>query len=296
MNINALGAQVSPVIVRPFRAAAQTVKSDRTLQGIVQKMVDTYESTNRAARIKGQAIELASYVSAGLDEEMTEKQPKEVLEMYLHNFGFMKAVAANGIHVLNEVKDGLTACDQAAADYQDILDGNTELPEDLTREDVERLADITRKQREKYVRAGNKMLDSSLGVFCAFSGTLRRTFGEDPFEGKNLEVQLDVSNSTEDILSCIDEATGRLSNGVGVLDEGISLVAKELEKQNGLDEKIRKYIQMLSSSIDSSTYYSSRHTLASVLDMMDIQDQRDEAVRTGNYVDHGSYIEFNTYG
>lgn len=173
-----------------------------------------------------------------------EEQPSALSEIstkYLKFYAGMLDCYArlNNIteRALTEYRDQLTAFDQTIEAYQEMLDGKTALPENMTTEQVQAMLDVVKEIREQFLQEGakevNRYLDSS-NAFAEdklFHKITSAVLGE-PFG--NAEKGADfwrIDPNAEDIYGEIDRTLRAASDLTQTCRRGIGVIAAELERR-----------------------------------------------------------------
>ena len=181
-------------------------------------------------------LELSAEAADSKTDSALSEMPRELLEVYLNQY----KVAANLSHqneaALMEYRDQLSAFDQTIQEYQDMLDGKAELPQELGVEDVAALLEQTRADRERFLREGAKTLNpmGDTGLDISYKGAYQLL--GDPEGAKNGDFRWRLDPDAGDIYGQIDRALEATRRADGVCREGASRVLAELRRR-GLGEE-----------------------------------------------------------
>lgn len=143
--------------------------------------------------------------------------------------------------VLTEYRDQITAFDQTIQAYQDMLDGKTALPDNMTTEQVQAMLDLVKETRDQFVQNGAKEVNrylSSSNDFAddkLFNKITSSVLGESfDYAGKGADFWR-IDPNAEDIYGEIDRTLGALSSLTQTCRRGIATIAAELERRGYSD-------------------------------------------------------------
>lgn len=144
-------------------------------------------------------------------------------------------------HALTEYRDQLTAFDQTIQEYQDMLDGKTALPEDMSTEQVQAMLDLVKETRTQFLQDGGKEVNRRLAFSNSyaddrlFNHVASAVLGES-FEnaGKGTDFWR-IDPNAEDIYGEIDRALGAVDSLTQTCSRGLGAIATEL-KRRGYDD------------------------------------------------------------
>jgi hypothetical protein len=169
------------------------------------------------------------------DDATLEETPDELLGLFLNLFQVSATTSAREESELVEFRDQLTAFDETIAQYQAMMDSETDLPEGLEQNTVQELLDATKSAREVFLQKGVEYLNKY---------TSRDTVREDSYTSKSLDRILDtdwrdglddgswtIDVNAEDIYGEIDRVLAKTHSVTQTLNSGISKVVSELERR-----------------------------------------------------------------
>lgn len=136
--------------------------------------------------------------------------------------------------VLMEYRDQLSAFDQTIQQYQDMLDGKAELPQQMKMEDVSMLLERTRAARELFLQEGAKELNRVGSEGPDLTGKARQTAMGDLDDGRDLRWSIDAS--AKDIYGEIDRALAAAHKTTSLCREGASRIVAELKRRGLADQ------------------------------------------------------------
>lgn len=84
-------------------------------------------------------LELSAEAADSRADAALSEMPDELLELYLNQYKVAGNLSQQNEASLMEYRDQLSAFDQTIQEYQDMLDGNKALPEQMKLEDVSKL-------------------------------------------------------------------------------------------------------------------------------------------------------------
>lgn len=141
-------------------------------------------------------------------------------------------------HALTEYRDQLTAFDQTIQEYQDMLDGKSPFPEDMTAEQVQATLDLVKETRAQFLQDGGKEANRRLSFSHGFADdrlfnhVTSAVLGE-PFEnaGKGTDFW-HIDPDAEDIYGEIDRALGAVDSLTQTCSRGLGAIAAELRRRS----------------------------------------------------------------
>ena len=204
----------------------------------MRKQFDTLELSAEAAGSKA-------------DSDLSEI-PTELLEAYLNQYKVAAHLSHQNEAALTEYRDQLSAFDQTIQEYQDMLDGKTELPQKMKLEDVSMLLERTRAAREQFLQEGAKKLNRVGSEAPDLSDKARQIVIGDLDDGHGLRWSIDAS--TKDIYGEIDCALASASKTTSMCREGAARIVAELKRRGQADQP---YHQLRFDGQDSTVEHTS---------------------------------------
>ena len=158
---------------------------------------------------------------------------------------------------LTKFRDQLTIFDQTIQAYEEILAGNTALPENYTAQQIQSMLDLTREARAQYLQNGakevNRYLDNSQGL--SEDDLLHRitaaALGEAEGYGEKTSGAWRIDPEAEDIYGEIDRALSRVSSLSQTCRRGISAIVAELERRGYANAPYMAHLRLLSQPPES---------------------------------------------
>lgn len=226
-NNSSLQVNNSKIGILGKNSAAQDV-----LGRISENFLHSQAQTSLRDRVELQFSDVLEAEPASLSEVSTEH-----LKFYA---GMLDCYARlNNVteRTLTEYRDQIAAFDQTMQQYQDMLDGKTALPENMSTDQVQAMLDLVKQTREQFVQDGAKEVNrclSSSNAFAddaVFNKITSAVLGES-FEnaGKGADFWR-VDPNAEDIYGEIDRALGAVDSLTQTCRKGIQAVAAELERR-----------------------------------------------------------------
>lgn len=201
-----------------------------------ENLLDARQQTSLQDRVK---LEF----SGVLDTEYSalSEVPTDVLKFFAGALDMYARFNSMTEHALTTYRDQLTAFDQTIQEYQDMLDGKTALPEDLTTEQVQAMLDLVKETRAQFLQDGGKEVNcrlSSSNYYAddkLFNHVTSAVLGE---SFKNAGKGADfwhIDPNAEDIYGEIDRALGAVDSLTQTCSRGLGAIAAELRRR-GYDD------------------------------------------------------------
>ena len=159
--------------------------------------------------------------------------PEELLRFYLNQCKVGAVISQNLETALTEYRDQLSAFDQTIQEYQDMLDGKTAMPEQMTQEDVALLLETTKAAREQFLQQGAEKLNQFAKEAPTPKGLLGNGYsmimGE---QGSGQEEpRRQINASTGDIYGQIGRALASAHKVTSTFQDGASSILAELKRR-----------------------------------------------------------------
>lgn len=187
--------------------------------------------------------------SGVLDTEYSalSEVPTDVLKFFAATLDMYARFNSMTEHALTEYRDQLTAFDQTIQEYQDMLDGKTALPEDMTTEQVQAMLDLVKESRAQFLQDGGKEVNRRLAFSNGFADdrlfnyVTSAVLGE-PFEnaGKGADFWR-IDPNAEDIYGEINRALGAVGSLTQTCSRGLGAIAAELRRRGYDDSDFMHY-------------------------------------------------------
>ncbi len=155
-------------------------------------------------------------------------------------------VSANMEADLTEYRDQLASFDQSIQRYQQILDGTSDLPEDLSMEDVESLLKATQSARETFLRGGAYQLNQRNQKR---GEELQSTYGkyadlaDDTFSKGLEQFSWEIDADAEDIYGEVDRVRSVAHRATETFKKGMSMIDAELARRKYKDDPYQAYFE-----------------------------------------------------
>lgn len=243
MNITVITAQQSAQVNRPFVVNSflqkKEVEPENILQKLADKMVDTYERTEKLeSEIRTHEIKMDEYTKTD-DVSNLDRMEPEVLQMYQRIYELIGQSANDQMQELDAFQEHLESLDELMQQYQDMVDGKTSLADGMTKDDALNLLIAVQKEREDYVRSGAERLNQYADWIGSnnFDRYMGKVFGKNPFSGTDKSNWM-IDASTSDIYAEIDRVRGAVSTVSEAANEGLRRIKSALEKRGGYQYKL----------------------------------------------------------
>ena len=183
-------------------------------------------------------LELSAEATEGKKNSALEEMPEGLLHFYLNQCKVGAYLSQQHEASLMEYRDQLSAFDQTIQEYQDMLDGNKALPEQMKLEDVSKLLDATRAAREQFIQQGaaelNRVSDHN-PTQEGFMGKAYSMAAEWAGNGEN-DTQWQLDTSADDIYGEIDRALSSAHSITNTIQKGASSILAELKRRGCVEE------------------------------------------------------------
>lgn len=228
----------------------QKTPADDLLSRLANNMVST--QTQRAEQqtvARKREIEMDSYISelSGADDKSFEEMDTGLLKFLMNQYTNGARASQAYESTLTDFRDQLTAFDKTIQDYQDMLDGKTALPEQMTMETVTKLLDAAKTAREQFKNDGIKSINDSRWI-----GSPNSVYGHAKMFGRVSGEYADkdesfwkIDASAEDIYGEIDRVLGAVRDLGKRFEDGVATISKELEKRGYVEDKYQAHFDKL---------------------------------------------------
>lgn len=203
-----------------------------TLHRLSQNFL-TAQEQGQDLRKRFDTLELSAEAADSKADSALSEMPTELLEVYLNQYKVAAHLSHQNEAALTEYRDQLSAFDQTIQEYQDMLDGKTELPQKMKPEDVSMLLERTRAAREQFLQEGAKELNRVGSEGLDLTDRARQTVLGDLDDGRDLRWSIDAS--AKDIYGEIDRALASVSKTTSMCREGASRIVAELKRRGQAD-------------------------------------------------------------
>ena len=198
-------------------------------------------------------------------------------------------VSANMEADLTEYRDQLSSFDQSIQRYQQILDGTSDLPEDLSMEDVESLLKATQSARETFLRDGAYQLNQrnqKRGEELQSTYSKYADLVDDTFSKGLEQFSWEIDADAENIYGEVDRVRSAAHRATETFKKGMSMIDAELARRNYKDDPYQAYFERQKTmgndyisprnnvSIFRETYGAVREILLQAVDGKDHADQQ----------------------
>ena len=204
-----------------------------TLHRLSQNFL-TAQEQGQDLRKRFDTLELSAEAADSKADSALSEMPTELLEVYLNQYKVAAHLSHQNEAALTEYRDQLSAFDQTIQEYQDMLDGKTELPQKMKPEDVSMLLERTRAAREQFLQEGAKELNRVGSEGLDLTDRARQTVLGDLDDGRDLRWSIDAS--AKDIYGEIDRALASVSKTTSMCREGASRIVAELKRRGQADQ------------------------------------------------------------
>lgn len=204
-----------------------------TLHRLSQNFL-TAQEQGQDLRKRFDTLELSAEAADSKADSALSEMPTELLEVYLNQYKVAAHLSHQNEAALTEYRDQLSAFDQTIQEYQNMLDGKTELPQKMKLEDVSMLLERTRAAREQFLQEGAKELNRVGNEGPDLTDKARQTVMGDLDDGHDLRWSIDTS--AKDIYAEIDRALAAVNKTASMCREGASRIVAELKRRGQADQ------------------------------------------------------------
>ena len=208
--------------------AVMTTKQDESVRRT--------DSLTLAARLKADESR-ESVLSELSDEEL--KMLRAIYSFGAQLTGYMEAD-------LTEYRDQLSAFDQSIQQYQQMLDGTTAMPEDMSEEEAGTMLKAMQEARDTFLRDGADKLNEA-NQYRA--DKLLKDYGEyadvidDSFSWDLKQSPWKIDADAKDIYGEVDRALSAVQKMKKKKKKGIAMIDKELERRKHSDDPYMDYFE-----------------------------------------------------
>lgn len=178
-------------------------------------------------------LELSAEAAESQKNSALADVPEELLRFCLNQCKVGAAISRNQEISLTGYRDQLSAFDQTIQEYQDMLDGKTALPEQMTQEDAALLLEATKSAREQFLQQGAEKLNQFSREAPTPKSLLGNTYSM--IAGKNgsgqEEPRWQIDASASDIYGQIDRALASARKVTVAFQDGASSILAELKRR-----------------------------------------------------------------
>lgn len=222
-----------------------------TLQQLSSQIIGKQQGSDKE-NAKLHKLKVDTYDKTESSQDLDEMSDG-ALKYYLHVSKIFSTSSQRQEQDLLDFKDKLQEMDKSIKNYQDILNGHTELPENLKMEDVAQALTKATENREQFIKDGVSHLNKWSKYFITddnFNNHMQKVLGDNKFAGRSpSDWMIDTSDS--DIYSKIDKALAETHSITEELDRAVQKIYNMLEKDNPTD----KYKHFLESWVSEDSLY-----------------------------------------
>ncbi len=190
-------------------------------------------------RSRFDTLELSAEAAEGGKNSPLEEMPEGLLRVYLNQCKVGACLSRQHEKSLMEYRDQLSAFDRTIQEYQDMLDGNRALPEQMEPEDVSRLLDATRAAREQFLQQGAAELNRVSDHNPTQEGCMGKAYSmaAEWVENGTNDTHWQIDTSAGDIYDEIDRALSSAHGITSTFQKGASSILNELRRRGCVEEE-----------------------------------------------------------
>lgn len=204
---------------------------------VIQRLSDnllTAQKQGQDLKKRFDTLELSADTNRGDDSTFSD-MPNEMLEIYLNQYKVEANLSQQNWKSLMAYRDQLSAFDQTIQEYQNMLDGKSELPEMMNMEDVSVLLEKTKATRDQLLQEGAAELNRVGREGPTLNDKAFQMVAEDHSSSRS-DFQWSIDTSAEDIFAEIDHALASTQKVASLSREGASRVVTELKRRGQADQ------------------------------------------------------------
>lgn len=183
-------------------------------------------------------LDLSAEATEGKKNSALEEMPEGLLHFYLNQCKVGAYLSQQHEASLMEYRDHLSAFDQTIQEYQDMLDGNKALPEQMKPEDVSKLLDATRAAREQFMQQGAAELNRVSDHNPTQEGYMGKAYSmAAEWTGNSAnDTHWQIDTSADDIYGEIDRVLSSAHSITSTFQKGASSILAELKRRGCVKE------------------------------------------------------------
>ena len=204
-----------------------------TLHRLSENLLNAKNQT-KDLKTRFDTLELSAEATEGKKNSLLEEMPEGLLHFYLNQCKVGAYLSQQHEASLMEYRDQLSAFDQTIQEYQDMLDSNKALPEQMKLEDVSKLLDATRAAREQFMQQGAAELNRVSDYNPTQEGYMGKAYSmaaEWAENGAN-DTHWQIDTSTDDIYGEINHALSSAHDITSTFQKGASSILAELKRRD----------------------------------------------------------------
>lgn len=208
-----------------------------TLHRLSENLLNA-KSQAKDVRTRFDTLELSAEATEGKKNSALEEMPEGLLHFYLNQCKVGAHLSRQHEASSMEYRDQLSAFDQTIQQYQNMLDGNTALPEQMKLEDVSKLLEVTRAAREQFLQQGAAELNRVSDHNPTQEGYMGKAYSMAAEWAENGpdDTHWQIDASAEDIYSEIDNALASAHKITSTFQKGASSILAELKRRGCVEE------------------------------------------------------------
>lgn len=208
-----------------------------TLHRLSENLLNT-KGQAKDLRSRFDTLELSAEATEGNKNSSLKEMPEGLLHFYLNQCKVGAHLSEQHETALMEYRDQLSAFDQTIQEYQNMLDGNTALPEQMKLEDVSKLLDTTRAAREHFLQQGAAELNRVSDNNPTQEGYMGKAYSmaAEWTEGGANDTHWQIDTSVKNIYDEIDRALTSAHNITSTFQKGASSILAELKRRGCVEE------------------------------------------------------------
>ncbi len=220
-------------------------QQNNTLNQIAENAAASIEQEGKVQRADRFSL-VEALKSKGSGESPFSGIPDSILQYVKWEYENGLRTSANMEAELTEYRDQLASFDQSIQRYQQILDGTSALPEDLSMEDVESLLKATQSARDTFLQDGAYQLNQRnqkrgeelQSTYGKYADLVDDTFSKG-LEHFSWEIDADAENIYEEV----DRVRSVARRATETFQRGISMINAEIERRRYKDDPYQAYFE-----------------------------------------------------
>ena len=240
MNVSGLASLFQPSSVFQHKSMGQKLVQppiNDTLHRLSENLLNAKNQT-KDLKTRFDTLELSAEATESKKNSSLEEMPEGLLHFYLNQCKVGAYLSQQHEASLMEYRDQLSAFDQTIQQYQDMLGGNTALPEQMKLEDVSTLLEATKAAREQFLQQGAAELNRVSDHNPTQEGYMGKAYSmaAEWVENGLEDTHWQIDASAEDIYSEIDNALASAHKITSTFQKGASSILAELKQRGAVEE------------------------------------------------------------
>ena len=216
---------------------SEVLRKNWPAQDVLGRVAKNFQEAQNQTTLRDR-VELRLSSVLETQNSVLENLPTGVLEVYASFMQIMKVQADSAWQAVTEYRDQLSAFDQTIQEYQDMLDGKTALPEQMSLEQVQAMLDLVKETRDTFLRKGAAEVNGYLSTtqdladYDLTNKAVSAALGQsNPLSGKGTDFWR-IDPNAQDIYGEIDRVLGAVEELSQTYGDSYSALNSELKRRD----------------------------------------------------------------